>query len=82
MNYVGGTVDSCGEANQNLIIHGKCPKCAFRVISEFSYDEHSSNRLMLDENEDSHRQSPVIEERWISKWMTIKNADINERGLQ
>ena len=78
MSYVDGTVDSCGSANENLTIHGKCPECNFNVVAEFHYDERSSNEQMEWANEDTHRQTYVSTTTLIERWMTNEDADTNE----
>ena len=67
-------VDCSGEPNTNINITATCPSCGFIVISEFNYDEHYSNQLMEDANKDTHTRVAVPVTKYVSKWVTHKEA--------
>tara|TARA_Y100001963_G_scaffold157361_1_gene253411 strand:+ start:16 stop:318 length:303 start_codon:yes stop_codon:yes gene_type:complete len=71
-------LDSSGEANDNIVVMGKCPKCEFHVAADFHYNESSSNQQMAWLNEKTHRESYVETTDWVEKWMTHEDADKNE----
>ena len=75
MSYTGGTIDSSGDPNSDIQLHGTCPKCEFKVVAVFDYNKDYSNLVMRDENEDTHRKIYVQEKTWVPKWVTHEDAD-------
>ena len=84
MSYMGGTIDSCGEANSNISVNADCPDCGFTVIADFVYDALMSKRLMIEANEDTHQPVCVKVQTWGEKWMTKADAEqyFKDEGLE
>ena len=78
MSYMGGTIDSCGEANSNISVNADCPDCGFTVIADFVYDALMSKRLMREANEATHQIGYVKVQKYVEKWMTNEEAEEDE----
>ena len=78
ISYSGGTIDSCGDANMDLQLHGTCPDCGFKVIAVFDYNRGFSNQMMANENVDTHQIGYVKVEKYEEKWMTNEEAEDEE----
>ena len=75
MSYSGGTIDSCGEANNDLQLYADCPDCGFKVVAVFDYTRHFSTQLMIESNADTQEPVFVPAMRRERKWMTKADAE-------
>ena len=75
MSYLGGTIDSCGDANSNINLTADCPNCGFTVIADFVYDKQVSRSMMMEANEDTHQIGYVKVQKYVEKWMTNEEAE-------